>query len=169
IQYLFLKASKELNRQHKPFFNRPGGFPAYTDLSVAESAIASRYYEKGLFPLDHYLPYWVSSFLERVWFYLLAGLAVIYPLLRFSPRYRFVNFQLSITRAYGILKSIECALDQSVSLEEIENQADALEALTRSAKTLWVPEGGKEAYYQLMQNIGVVMDEIDRLSVLASR
>lgn len=169
IQYLFLKASKELNRQHKPFFNRPGGFPAYTDLSVTESAIASRYYEKGLFPLDHYLPYWVSSFLERVWFYLLAGLAVIYPLLRFSPRYRFVNFQLSITRAYGILKSIECELDRSASLEEIENQADALEALTRSAKTLWVPEGGKEAYYQLMQNIGVVMDEIDRLRALASR
>src|SRR5574343_990327 len=53
IQYLFLKASKELNKKYKPFFNRPGGFPAYIDQSVQESAIAARFYEKGLFPLDH--------------------------------------------------------------------------------------------------------------------
>lgn len=163
IQYLFLKASKELNKKYKPFFNRPGGFPAYIDQSVQESAIAARFYEKGLFPLDHYLPFWISSFLERIWFYLLASLAIVYPLLRFTPRYRFVNFQLSLNRAYIILKAIEQKLDQSCSLADIQAQSEALDDLTRSAKRLWVPEGGKEAYYQLMQNIGIVMDEIDRL------
>jgi TRAP-type uncharacterized transport system substrate-binding protein len=163
IQYLFLKASKDLNRRHKPFFNRPGGFPAYIDHSVPESTIAARFYEKGLFPLDHYLPFWLSSFMERIWFYLLAGLAIIYPLMRFSPRYRFVHFQLSINRAYVIMKSIEEQLDASSSLAEIQAQEVALDELTRSAKSLWVPEGGKEAYYQLLQNIGVVMDQIDRL------
>lgn len=163
IQYLFLKASKDLNKRYKPFFNRAGGFPAYTDQSVPESSIAARFYEKGLFPLDHYLPFWLASFMERIWFYLLASLAIIYPLMRFSPRYRFVHFQLSLNRAYVIMKSIEQQLDLSSSLAEIEAQETSLEELTRSAKSLWVPEGGKEAYYQLMQNIGVIMDQIDRL------
>lgn len=169
IEYLFLKASKDLNKRYKPFFNRPGGFPAYIDQSVPESTIAARFYEKGLFPLDHYLPFWMSSFLERIWFYLLASLAILYPLIRFSPRYRFVHFQLSLNRAYVILKDIERRVDQSTSLGEIQELESELDELTRSAKSLWVPEGGKEAYYQLMQNIGVIMDQIDRIKIDARK
>ncbi|WVH09718.1 MAG: hypothetical protein EoVTN8_1179 [Fluviibacter phosphoraccumulans EoVTN8] len=55
-------------------------------------------------------------------------------------------------------------MDASSSLAEIQAQEAALDELTRSAKSLWVPEGGKEAYYQLLQNIGVLMDQIDRLN-----
>lgn len=163
IQYLFLKASKDLNKMYKPLFSRPGGFPAYIDRTVPENDIAARFYDKGLFPLDRHLPFWLSSFFERIWFYLLASLAIIYPLLRFSPRYRFVNFQLSISRAYTILKGIERDLSIAASRGDLLLQLDALEELTHHCKTMWVPTSCKEAYYQLMHNIGIVRREIERL------
>lgn len=160
IQYLFLKASKDLNKDYKPFFNRPGGFPAYLDPTVPESDIAERFYEHGLFPLDRFVPFWLASFLDRAWFYLIAALAVVYPLMRISPQYRLVDFKLSLDRAYGVLKTIEKEVERSRTIVELETQSDALHQLIHSTKKLWVPIGCKESYFQLMQNIGIVQDEI---------
>ncbi len=162
IQYLFLKASKELNKDYKPFFNRPGGFPAYIDPTVPESEIAERFYEHGLFPLDRFVPFWLASFLDRAWFYLVAGFAVVYPLMRISPQYRLVDFKLSLDRAYAVLKAIEKAIVKSQTVFELEAQADALNELIHSTKKLWVPNGCKESYFQLMQNIGIVDEEINK-------
>lgn len=160
IQYLFLKASKDLNKEYKPFFNRPGGFPAYLDPTVPESEIAERFYEHGLFPLDRFVPFWLASFLDRAWFYLVAALAVVYPLMRISPQYRLVDFKLSLDRAYAVLKSIEKEVERSHAIVELEAQSDALNQLIHSTKKLWVPIGCKESYFQLMQNIGIVEAEI---------
>lgn len=160
IQYLFLKASKDLNKDYKPFFNRPGGFPAYLDPTVPESDIAEHFYEHGLFPLDRFVPFWLASFLDRAWFYLVAALAVVYPLMRISPQYRLVDFKLSLDRAYAVLKTIEKEVERSHAIVELETQSDALNQLIHSTKKLWVPIGCKESYFQLMQNIGIVEGEI---------
>lgn len=160
IQYLFLKASKDLNKDYKPFFNRAGGFPGYVDPTVPEGDIAERFYEHGLFPLDRFVPFWLASFLDRAWFYLLAALAVVYPLMRISPQYRLVNFNLSLDRAYVVLKNIEKGVLKSETLFELEAQTDALNQLILATKKLWVPKGCKEPYFQLMQGVGVVEAEL---------
>lgn len=162
IEYLFLKASKDLNKEYKPFFNRPGGFPVYMDPTVPESDIAERFYEHGLLPLDRFVPFWLASFLDRAWFYLVAGLAIIYPLLRISPQYRLVDFKLSLDRAYSVLKGIEKEVAKSETVVELHAQEHELDQLILASQKLWVPNGCKEAYFQLMQNIGIVEDEIHK-------
>lgn len=162
IQYLFLKASRDLSKRHQHFFNRPGGFPAYTDQSVPEADIATRFYEHGLFPLDRFVPFWLASFLDRAWFYLLAAMAVVYPLLRFSPTYRLVNFNLSIDRAYGVLKTIETRLKYARGEVDLMRELDAVLELSDATKKLWVPKGGKADYFQFLQYIEGVQNEIEQ-------
>lgn len=162
IQYLFLKASRDLSKRHQHFFNRPGGFPAYTDQSVPEADIATRFYEHGLFPMDRFVPFWLASFLDRAWFYLLAAMAVVYPLLRFSPTYRLVNFKLSIDRAYSLLKTIETRIKCAKSESELMREYDAVVELTDAIKKLWAPKGGKADYFQFLQYIEDVQSEIEQ-------
>lgn len=161
IQYLLLKSMNEMDSQYKPFFTSSSGFPAYTDRTIPQSPVANRFYEHGKSPIDRYVPFWIASLVDRAWFYLLAFVAVVFPLLNIVPRYRLVNFQLSIQRAYSHLNDIEQSLQRASNQTEINLSNSNLQQLSVAVKKLWIPTGGQEAYYQLMQGIGVVQAEID--------
>ena len=161
IQYLFLKSMSEMDDEYKPFFTRSAGFPAYTDRTIPQSLEAKRFYEHGKSPIDRYVPFWMASLADRAWFYLLAFIAVVFPLLSIVPRYRLVNFQLSLQRAYTHLNDIEQALQHSETLAEVNLINKNLRQLSIAIKKLWIPTGGQEAYYQLMQAFGVIQSEID--------
>lgn len=67
-------------------------FPADKDVDLPLSDTADNYYKKGKPFLQHYLPFWVASFVEKMIFLLISFAALGYPLMSIYPAYQwFIN------------------------------------------------------------------------------
>jgi uncharacterized protein len=110
LQYLFMRATTELSFSERAFFERAGGFPAFTEHNIPRSEVAERYLQNGPPLLESYAPYWVASFFDRAWFAILAVLAVAYPLLRMLPGYRKTAFDIGASYKYGEIFKLVAAI-----------------------------------------------------------
>lgn len=80
VQWLLLKAIRDISNGNAQGFAATGFFPARLDSTVALSHIAERYYDSGFPELAKYMPLWLAVYLDRFWVILLSFLAVILPL-----------------------------------------------------------------------------------------
>lgn len=160
IKHLFLKSASTIYKEDASFFDRPGGFPAFIDKSTPRSEIAERYIANGRLPLDRYLPHWLASFLSVSWFWLIALVAVAYPLAKLTPSYRKVMFEVVISDLYGRLFAIYRTADEAKSLEELDTIDAHFTALAHEIGTLWVPKGCTTQYGFLLQAVQIVSRKI---------
>lgn len=80
IQWLLLKAIRELHNDGTHHFSTLNFFPARLDSGVELSSIAERYYDSGFPELTKYMPFWIAIYFDRIWVVLLSFLAVILPI-----------------------------------------------------------------------------------------
>lgn len=80
IQWLLLKAIRDINNESSRFFAPPNFFPAQLDTTIELSKIAARYYESGFPELTEHMPWWLAIYLDRIWVFILTLLAVIVPI-----------------------------------------------------------------------------------------
>lgn len=80
IQWLLLKAIRDIHNDGDHHFAPLNFFPARLDSSVELSNIAERYYDTGFPELAKYMPLWLAIYLDHFWVVLLSMLAVILPL-----------------------------------------------------------------------------------------
>ena len=80
IQWLLLKAIRDIHNEGDHHFSPENFFPARLDSSVELSEIADRYYDSGFPELVKYMPFWLAVYLDRFWVVLLSILAVILPI-----------------------------------------------------------------------------------------
>jgi len=165
-QLLLLEATAEFDRKRVSYFTQ-GKFPTYMDMRIPESDVARRFFKEGSPLLWGYAPFWVASLFDEVWFYLLAIGAIVIPLLGFVPSYRKTHAVLSIESCYDELRSIENALEhermQTSDAAAAAVDADLLEQIDRladKARSLWVPTGNRNAYYDLRAAIHIVREDI---------
>jgi TRAP-type uncharacterized transport system substrate-binding protein len=81
---LLAKALKETHSK-RGLFQQAGEFPTQTDPEFPMAEAAVDFYKNGPSFLDRYLPFWVVPHVLRLLAVLLAGGAIIYPLLNFAP------------------------------------------------------------------------------------
>jgi TRAP-type uncharacterized transport system substrate-binding protein len=146
IQNLFLMASEEIYKSERLFFDRPDGFPAFTDKRTPRSKIAENYYTNGAPFLADRAPYWLASFIDLAWFSLLTVLAVAYPLFRLVPSYRKYIFKIFASRLYAEIFQIEQTLYKSKSQEDLLRVRAQVESMNHKVRNVWVPKGVTEAY-----------------------
>lgn len=79
IQWLLLKAIRDIHNDGAHHFSPLNFFPARLDSSVDLSSIAERYYDTGFPELTKYMPFWLAIYLDRFWVVFLSFLAVILP------------------------------------------------------------------------------------------
>jgi hypothetical protein len=80
IQWLLLKAVRDISNEGDNFFAGPNFFPAQLDTTVNLSEIADRYYERGFPELTDYMPWWVAIYFDRIWILVITALAIIIPI-----------------------------------------------------------------------------------------
>lgn len=80
IQWMLIRAVRDLNNKGARFFAPANFFPAQLDNMTDLSPIADRYYEHGFPALTEYMPWWLAVYLDRIWVLLLTALAIIVPL-----------------------------------------------------------------------------------------
>lgn len=161
LQLLFIEATDDFERKRVSYF-APGKFPAYMDTRIPESDVARRYFKEGSPFLWGYVPFWVASLFDEVWFYLLAIGAIVIPLIGFLPSYRKTHAVLSIESCYDQLRAIE---NEIVFLRQAQQEIPAgllprLDQLKDKVRALWVPTGNRSAYYDLRAAINIVREDL---------
>lgn len=160
LQYLFMRATTEFSLNDRAYFERLGGFPAFTEHSVPRSEVAERYLQQGPPLLENYAPYWVASFFDRAWFAILALIAVLYPLLRMIPGYRKTAFDISASYKYAEIFKLTAAVEHFSSLDELPAFRAEYERMEREVRELWIPKGCHQAFYFLLGALEILDDKL---------
>ena len=151
LMYLFMRAASDLAQGEPDFFERPGGFPAFTESNIPRSATAERYLSSGPPLLENHAPYWVASFFDRAWFMILALLAILYPLLRLFPGYRITVFDITASDRFGETFGLLAALEHESPerQQRLPELRAEYEQLRHEIAGMWVPKGCHRSYYFL--------------------
>lgn len=159
IQLLFLEAASDFDRNRTSFFSN-GKFPAYMDNRIPESDVARRYFKEGTPLLWGYVPFWLASLFDEIWFYLLAIGAIVIPAISLLPSYRKNHAVLSIESCYGQLRQIENALLKKDARANAAALLQQINDLSLQVRKLWVPTGNRTAYYDLRSAVNIVRVDI---------
>ena len=162
IQYLFSMAGSSYYRNHHFMFDIPNGFPVFLDHDVPKSDVAVKYLSKAATAFEHAFPYWLASFIDRAWLLLATLLAIIYPLSRMAPRYRKFHFKIDLRDRYDELRRIELQLHQVKSPADLGDVKRAFQALEDKLTAMWIPNGTKSDYYNIVQSADVIRGRIER-------
>jgi TRAP-type uncharacterized transport system substrate-binding protein len=163
IQYLFMMASADFYRQTHVYFPRPGGFPAFTDTGIPRSVIAEKYLSIGPSGFEHMLPFWMASFIDRIWLMLAALVAVAYPLFRMVPQYRKFHFKYDLDDRYIDLMRIENAAHDAKTTPEMEQVWKAFNELEQRISETWVPSGSKEKFFTFCNAMELLRLRLERI------
>ena len=170
IQWIFLKAARHISNERRQFFADPDFFPAYLDRSLPLSDVAKRFYQSGFPPLAKYMPLWLADFIDRVWFDLLAALAIIIPAVRLIGGARQYFSDKVIETAYRELRRVD---DQIAALGTPEQGAELMEALQQvneDISGLWVSSENVKNLFSLKRAAKQVRDRIrDKQATLVPR
>lgn len=147
IQDLLLTASKDIYNSERFFFDRPGGFPAFTDKTTPRSEVAEKYYLRGGAPfLSKYVPYWLASFIDLAWFSLFTLFILIYPIFRMVPAYRKYIFDVFAAQLYYEIYLIDQEMYRAHSADALTALRPKIAAISHKVQTVWTPMGTKESY-----------------------
>jgi hypothetical protein len=145
------------------WFQKRGEFPnpGFTEVPVAESA--EKFYKNGPPLLQHYMPFWLANFFERMWIVIVAFGALLVPLTRVVPPLYVWKVRSRIYRWYGQLRNVESAVEQAVGngdarqrQQVYQEQMAALDDIERRVNLLTIPLSFAEELYDLRSHINFV-------------
>lgn len=160
LQYLFMRATTEFSFNERAFFERAGGFPAFTEHNVPRSEVAERYLQNGPPLLENYAPYWVASFFDRAWFAIIALIAVAYPMLRMLPGYRKTAFDIAASYKYGEIFKLAGAIEHFEAPDELPAFRLEYDRLEGEIRAMWIPKGCHQAFYFLLGALEIVEEKL---------
>lgn len=148
------------------WFHRQGEFPnaAYTEIPVVPAAV--KYYRSGPSFLQHYLPFWLSNLMERMWVVVVAFGALLIPVSRVVPPLYVWKVRSRVYRWYGTLRSVEQAIEDVPSERRAEvyaRQLARLNEIEEKVNQISIPLSFAEELYGLRSHINFVRTRIVNL------
>jgi TRAP-type uncharacterized transport system substrate-binding protein len=101
-------------------FQRSGEFPSINDPEYAVSSVAIEYYRNGPSLLPRYLPLWMTTYVQRIIAFLVATLAIFFPVFGFAPRMYGWFIRQRFRQLYQRLRVIENSLQSRVAPAKAE-------------------------------------------------
>lgn len=129
VQHIFMFAAEQISRNLEPLFNNPDFFPVYLDRNIPLSPIAARYYDKGAPALEGKLPFWIVSYLDKIWLLLVGAFAIVYPIFKLFPNYRNTRALLLISDAYTEMLDIERQANTTTDVDTLKIFIERLNAI----------------------------------------
>ena len=155
LQLLFLMAIDHLGDSRDQFFAKPDEFPSYKDSTIPLAPLAKQYLSNGPPTSVQHLPFWAASFVDRIWFFILGSLAIVYTLYRMNPNYRTTLGQLKVNDAYDMLHATQLRFTQAQTQEEFDQVMQDFLQLQREIED-WIPKLNIPAYYGLLRPIELI-------------
>jgi hypothetical protein len=132
-------------------FQRSGEFPAIDDPEYPVASVAIDYYKNGPSLLAKYLPLWMTIYAQRTIAFLIATLAVAFPVFGFAPRLYAWFIQQRLRQLYRRLRVIENALQTKLTAAEAKALETELDDIDKS--TMSVPMRHSDLYFMLRYHL----------------
>ena len=161
IQHLFLIATKNIQKNSTEFFSRPGGFPTFLGNNEPRSEIAVKYFNEGSITLEDRLPFWLSSSINQMWFFLIASLAVVYPLFSVLPQFRRTMFNIQLTSVYIEIFELYRMVDNNNTPEDTAELIERCDILRANIHDTWIPRGCHEIFNNLLSAFSRLEEKIN--------
>ena len=141
---------------------RAGEFPSDKGVDFAMSVDAERYLKSGPPFLQRHLPFWMAVFIDRMVVLLLPVLAILIPVVRFTPTVYAWRIKSRIYRWYGRLKVLEIDMQSAKSAAEVRTLTERLDEIERSVSRIPTPLAFSEYLYNLRSHIELVRGRLDK-------
>jgi TRAP-type uncharacterized transport system substrate-binding protein len=132
-------------------FQRSGEFPAIDDPEYPVATVAVDYYKNGPSVLSKYLPLWMTGYVQRAIAFLVAALAIAFPVFGFTPRLYAWFVQQRLRQLYRRLRVIENALQTGLTAAKAETLQAELDDIDRA--TMTVPMRHSDLYFMLRYHL----------------
>ncbi len=150
---LLLQTAHQVHGQ-AGWFNRSGDYPQPGSDELPLAPEAERFYRNGPPWLQHYLPFWLANFVDRMWIVLLPLLAALLPLSRILPPLVQMRLRSRVYRWYAHLRAIERVLEApGADLAALRTRLEELDAQTEN---IGVPLSYTNELYDLRGHIHLV-------------
>jgi TRAP transporter TAXI family solute receptor len=146
---------------------KAGEFPSAKGVDIAMSVDAERYLKSGPPFLQRHLPFWLAVFFDRMIVMLVPVLAILIPLIRFTPTIYAWRVKSRIYRWYGRLKVLEIDLQSAKSTAEVRALIERLDDIERSVSRIPTPLAFSEYLYNLRSHIELVRGRLDKRALAA--
>lgn len=145
------------------WFRKQGEFPnaSYTEIPMMPEA--AKFYREGPSLLQHYLPFWIANFFERMWIVILALGALIIPLSRIVPPLYVWKVRSRVYRWYGQLRMVEQAIEDVPSEKcsvVYPAQLARLNEIEEKVNRISIPLSFADELYGLRSHINFVRKRI---------
>jgi hypothetical protein len=140
------------------WFNRSAEYPRADIDEIPLSDEAARFYRDGPPWLQRHLPFWLATFIDRMWIVLLPLAAALVPLSRIVPPLVTMRLRSRIYRWYADLRRLEFELEQpDADLQMLE---EWLERLDAKIERIGVPLAFTAELYDLRAHIRLVRERL---------
>jgi len=146
-------------------FQRSGEFPTSVDPEYPVAQIAIDYYKNGPSLLQEYLPFWMTIYAPRVITFLVATLAIVFPVFSFAPRLYGWVVQEYLRRLYRRLRAVENALQVELTVPQVEALQSELADIDRATRA--VPMQNSDLYFMLRYHLKQTRSQIVEASQTA--
>jgi hypothetical protein len=132
-------------------FQRVGDFPTQTDPEYPVAQGARDFYKNGHSFLNRYLPFWMTSYAQRIVAVVVAVIAIVVPVFNYAPKIYLWFIRERVRRLYRRLRIVDKELLKDLSFSEVQALKTELESIARAASI--VPMRNSELFFDLATHI----------------
>jgi TRAP-type uncharacterized transport system substrate-binding protein len=158
---LLLKAASEIHGNAN-LLQKEHEFPLGSDTEVPLSPDAQRFYKSGPPFLQKYLPFWIATWVDRMFVILLPMLAVLIPITKFAPMVYSWRIRAKVYHWYGELKYLEGQLRDKPSEKKLPDYLARLDWIEDQVNRIRLPLAFSNHVYFLREHIELVRNAILR-------
>jgi hypothetical protein len=139
-------------------FQRSGEFPSINDPEYAVSPVAIEYYRNGPSLLLRYLPLWMTTYVQRIIAFIVATLAIFFPIFGFAPRLYGWFVRQRFQQLYQRLRVIESSFQARLASAEVEALQAELTDIERA--TMTAPMRHSDLYFMLRYHLDQIRSRL---------
>ena len=145
-------------------FQKVGDFPTQADPEFPMAQSARDFYKNGPSFLNQYLPFWMTSYAQRVIAVVVAAIAIVVPVFNYAPKLYLWFIRERVRRLYRRLRLVERELTVALSPSAAQAVQVELDSIARAAAI--VPMRNSELFFGLVTHIDRTRIQLDqRLAV----
>ena len=141
-------------------FQKVGDFPTQTDPEFPIAQSARDFYKNGSSFLNQYLPFWMTSYAQRVIAVLVATIAIVVPVFNYAPKLYLWFIRERVRRLYRRLRLMDKELTTELSPSAARAIQVELDSIARAAAV--VPMRNSELFFGLVTHIDRTRTQLDQ-------
>jgi TRAP-type uncharacterized transport system substrate-binding protein len=132
-------------------FQKTGDFPTQTDPEYPIAQSARDYYKNGPSFLNQYLPFWMTSYAQRIIAVVVAAIAIVVPVFNYAPKLYLWFIRERVRRLYRRLRMVDKELTMELSPSSMQAVQFELDSIAQAASV--VPMRNSEVFFGLITQI----------------